>query len=144
MFLMLAAAARTTGLFLGDGEAEDHTGTHPNDVFGGAYDFCRGVYVRVCVRGWVCTCERLCLYAHAHLACTHIHTLHIRTYTPCIHAHKHLTTYSAKFGSPANVDKCQKLLTKGATHVCKGVEDRYGECHAPITAGPGATPAFPG
>lgn len=91
MFLMLAAAARTTGLFLGDGEAEDHTGTHPNDVFGGAYDFCR-----------------------------------------------------AKFGSPANVDKCQKLLTKGATHVCKGVEDRYGECHAPITAGPGATPAFPG
>ena len=42
------------------------------------------------------------------------------------------------------VDKCQKLLTKGATHVCKGVEDRYGECHAPSTAGPGATPAFPG
>jgi hypothetical protein len=104
----------------------------------------------------VCMCVCACVggYVRASVfAYTHMHTLHARTYTPCIYAHTHLaytlistlhTTYSAKFGSPANVDKCQKLLTKGATHVCKGVEDRYGECHAPITAGPGATPAFPG
>jgi hypothetical protein len=45
MFLLLQlVAARRLQLFLGDGDAEDRTGTHPNEVFGGAYNFCRAKF----------------------------------------------------------------------------------------------------
>lgn len=91
MFFLLAAA-HTSKLFLGDGDATDTTGTHPNDVFGGAYDFC-----------------------------------------------------AAKFGSEkANIEKCAVMLTVGAHHVCKGVEDRFGECHVPVAGSLKDTNAYPG